>query len=318
MKKSILLLICLLLSFLSFSQIGINNVDPKATLDVTGTPSVITVPDGVIPPRITRTELINKTAYSTAQLGAMLFVTDLSGSTNTATANITEVGYYYFDGLKWQKIAGQKIAEYGQITQAIWSSDFNGYIKLDGRAKTSLTAAQQAQATALGIGANLPKADNTPEYLYAKLSSTITNVVQTLTNFTAIAGNMTINSGVVTLKANKLYDIECIIGSNNPISGYSAYAFYELQNATTGVILPSANTGFLGDPRSGSYADIGDIATKALIKPTVDTDIRVRITASSVTGNIDSTKSFLKIVQIDSFGQSIGTTTTNTFIYLGN
>jgi len=158
----------------------------------------------------------------------MLFVTDLSGSTNTATANVTEVGYYYFDGLKWQKIA-----EYGQITQAIWSSDFNGYVKLDGRAKTSLTAAQQAQATALGIGANLPMADNTPEYLYAKLSSTVTNVVQTLTNFTAVAGNMTINSGVVTLKANKLYEIECSLASNNTVSGYSSYAFYELQNATT-------------------------------------------------------------------------------------
>ncbi|WP_406844012.1 hypothetical protein [Flavobacterium soyae] len=317
MKNSILLLICLLFSFLSFSQIGINNIDPKATLDVTGTPSVITVPDGVIPPRITRAELINKTAYSTAQLGAMLFVTDLSGSTNTATANVTEVGYYYFDGLNWQKIAGQKIAEYGQITQAVWSSDFNGYVKLDGRAKTSLTATQQAHATALGIGANLPMADNTPEYLYAKLSSTITNVVQTLTNFTAIAGNMTINTGVVTLKANKIYDIECIIGSIGT-PGYSAYAFYELQNATTGVILPSANTGFFGDSRSAAYGDIGDIATKALIKPAVDTDIRVRITSCSTSGNIDSAKSFLKIVQVDSFGQSIGTTATNTFIYLGN
>lgn len=247
MKNSILLLIFLLSSYLSFSQIGINNIDPKATFDVTGTPSVITVPDGVIPPRITRTQLINKTAYSTAQLGAMLFVTDLSGSTNTATANVTEVGYYYFDGSSWQRIAGQKIAEYGQITHAIWSSDFNGYVKLDGRAKTSLTATQQAQATALGIGANLPTADNTPEYLYAKLSSTITNLVQTLTNFTAVAGNMTINSGVVTLKANKFYDIECIIGSIGT-PGYSAYAYYELQNATTGVILPSANTGFLEIP----------------------------------------------------------------------
>ncbi|MDR7209386.1 hypothetical protein [Flavobacterium piscis] len=317
MKNSILLLICFFLSFLSFSQIGINNVDPKATLDVTGTPTVITVPDGVIPPRITRAELINKTAYSTDQLGAILFVTDLSGTVNTATANITEVGYYYFDGSNWQKIAGPKIAEYGQIIQALWSSDFNGYVKLDGRAKTSLTANQQAQATALGIGANLPLADNTPEYLYAKLSSTIANVVQTLTNFTAVAGNMTINSGVVTLKANKIYDVECIIGAVGT-PGYSAYAFYELQNATTGVILPSANSGFFGDSRTISYGDIGDVATKALIKPTVDTDIRVTITSCSTSGNIDSVKSFLKIVQIDSFGQSIGTTSTNTFIYLGN
>ncbi|WP_445457582.1 hypothetical protein [Flavobacterium sp. HNIBRBA15423] len=315
MKNSILL-ICLLLSILSFSQVGIDNITPKATLDVTGKPAVTTVPDGVIPPRITRAELIDKTAYSTDQLGAILFVTDLSGSTNAATANITEIGYYYFDGSNWQRIAGEKIAEYGQIIHALWSSDFNGYVKLDGRAKTSLTATQQAQATALGIGANLPMADNTPEYLYAKLSSTIPNGAQTLTGFTAVAGNMTINAGVVTLKANKLYEIECMIGSIGT-PGYSAFAFYELQNATTGVILPSANIGFFGDSRTVNYGDLGDVATKALIKPAVDTDIRVRITSSTTTGNIDSAKSFLKIVQIDSFGQSIGTTATNTFIYLG-
>lgn len=114
-----------------------------------------------------------------------------------------------------------------------------------------------------------------------------------------------------------MYDIECIIGAVGT-PGYSAYAFYELQNATTGVILPSANSGFFGDSRTTNYGDIGDVAAKALIKPTVDTDIRVRITSCSSSGNIDSVKAFLKIVQIDSFGQSIGTTSTGTFIYLGN
>ena len=48
----------------------------------------------------------------------------------------------------------------GQIISALKSSDFDGWIKLDGRAKSTLTSTQQAQATALGIGVNLPDATN--------------------------------------------------------------------------------------------------------------------------------------------------------------
>lgn len=49
---------------------------------------------------------------------------------------------------------------YGDIKQGIQSTDHNGWIKLDGRLKSSLTATQQTQATALGIGTNLPDASN--------------------------------------------------------------------------------------------------------------------------------------------------------------
>lgn len=49
---------------------------------------------------------------------------------------------------------------YGDIKQGIQSADHNGWVKLNGRLKSSLTASQQAQATALGIGANLPDASN--------------------------------------------------------------------------------------------------------------------------------------------------------------
>lgn len=40
------------------------------------------------------------------------------------------------------------------------AADHNGWVRLDGRLKSTLTATQQAQATALGIGANLPNASN--------------------------------------------------------------------------------------------------------------------------------------------------------------
>jgi hypothetical protein len=49
-------------------------------------------------------------------------------------------------------------AKYGDVKTGIQPADHDGWIRLDGRAKSSLTASQQAQATSLGIGANLPNA----------------------------------------------------------------------------------------------------------------------------------------------------------------
>lgn len=49
---------------------------------------------------------------------------------------------------------------YGDVKQGIQTTDHSGWIKLDGRLKSTLTASQQTQATALGIGTNLPDASN--------------------------------------------------------------------------------------------------------------------------------------------------------------
>ncbi|WP_139222013.1 hypothetical protein [Chryseobacterium oleae] len=65
--------------------------------------------DGFIAPRLTRTELTNKgdALYGTAQNGAIIFITDISGgNVNTQRINMTETGYYYFDSVAnvWRKI----------------------------------------------------------------------------------------------------------------------------------------------------------------------------------------------------------------------
>lgn len=54
---------------------------------------------------------------------------------------------------------GSSAAYYGDVQAYYKTADFTGWVKLDGRAKTTLTATQQARATALGIGANLPNTD---------------------------------------------------------------------------------------------------------------------------------------------------------------
>lgn len=150
------------LSIPAFAQIGIGNNDPKATLDISGNPSATGTPDGIIAPRINRADLIAKSAYTTAQKGTIIYIADLSGTTNIATNKITEIGYYYFDGAKWCSMNSTGFTfNYGDIKTGIQSNDHNGWIKLDGRAINTLTATQQVKAAALGIGSNLPNATNT-------------------------------------------------------------------------------------------------------------------------------------------------------------
>jgi hypothetical protein len=50
------------------------------------------------------------------------------------------------------------IAEYGDVKYGFQTADHKGWVLLNGRAKSTLTVPQQAQATALGFGANLPDA----------------------------------------------------------------------------------------------------------------------------------------------------------------
>ncbi len=66
-------------------------------------------------------------------------------------------------GVSWKKISGNApmtVINYGDVKTGFQSDDHSGWIKLNGRAKSTLSATQQAQATALGIGTNLPNADN--------------------------------------------------------------------------------------------------------------------------------------------------------------
>ena len=90
-------------------SMGINTADPKATLDVVGSPATATELDGIIPPKLTRAQLIAKAGYGVAQKGAIVYVTDLTGTVNTATANVGQTGLYMFDGSKWNIVA-QKFA----------------------------------------------------------------------------------------------------------------------------------------------------------------------------------------------------------------
>jgi uncharacterized protein (TIGR02145 family) len=108
MKKLLLCAAFIAASFTSIAQVGVDTELPMATLDVVGNAANTAVADGIIAPRITRTQLINKgdATYGPDQEGTIIYVTDISGSADTGkTINVTAVGYYYFDGdQKWQSL----------------------------------------------------------------------------------------------------------------------------------------------------------------------------------------------------------------------
>jgi hypothetical protein len=66
-------------------------------------------------------------------------------------------------GVTWKKLSGNSamtVINFGDIKTGMQANDHNGWVRLNGRLKSSLSATQQAQATLLGIGTNLPDATN--------------------------------------------------------------------------------------------------------------------------------------------------------------
>lgn len=77
-------------------------------------------------------------------------------------------------------VLGTAPAYFGDVKTSYQATDHAGWVLLDGRAKTALSATQQARATALGIGANLPSDDG------RMLAGTLTG--QTVGQATAAGG----------------------------------------------------------------------------------------------------------------------------------
>lgn len=116
--------------------IGTSSPNASAILDITSTTKGITFP------RMTSTQ---RNAIASPTNGLQVF-------------DITTNSICYYDGTSWVNTVS--VASFGDIKTGIQSGDHSGWIKLDGRAKSTLTSTQQAQATALGIGTTLPDATN--------------------------------------------------------------------------------------------------------------------------------------------------------------
>lgn len=119
------------------AQVGIGTETPasSAILDISSTNK------GILFPRMTSAQ---RNAITSPDIGLYIFDTDTKSP-------------WFYNGTSWINTAG---ANYGDIKTGIQSNDHNGWIKLDGRLKSTLTTSQQAAANSLSIGTNLPNASN--------------------------------------------------------------------------------------------------------------------------------------------------------------
>lgn len=144
----------------AYSQVGINTSTPATILEITKS-SDNSIPDGLLIPRLSTSDLVaNAAAYSSIHNAVVVYVTDGNGVSGI-TSNINEKGFYYYNSAsgKWEKLSSgsQSGVNYGDIKESqTESSDHSGWVKLDGRPVSSLTSSQQSNAAALGISGNLP------------------------------------------------------------------------------------------------------------------------------------------------------------------
>ncbi|WP_415324527.1 beta strand repeat-containing protein [Chryseobacterium sp. MMS23-Vi53] len=89
---------------ISIAQVGINTANPVSTLDIiaknaTGNSTNV---DGITIPRVDRARA---QAMASIPLSTMIYINDISTGTNSGTTiDVTSVGFYYFDGIKWVAI----------------------------------------------------------------------------------------------------------------------------------------------------------------------------------------------------------------------
>lgn len=81
-------------------NVGIGTTSPNLNLEVIGRPTDASRLDGIKSPLITGNQLRAKN-YTAAQAGTLIYVTQVDSAPAGQTINVTDIGYYYFDGSVW-------------------------------------------------------------------------------------------------------------------------------------------------------------------------------------------------------------------------
>lgn len=116
MKKYIYIVALLSVGSLSAQdkKVGINTTQPEATLTVNALDATDHLA-GLQAPRINREELTALgDVYNAEHTGTLIYITDVNGgNAEGQRALMTEVGYYYFDGNRWERAVST--AEYKNL-----------------------------------------------------------------------------------------------------------------------------------------------------------------------------------------------------------
>lgn len=178
MKKNIILLGALVISSVTYAQVGINNEAPKATLDVTAKTTDNTTAEGIIAPRLSGDDIKGKDGqYLADQKGAIVYAISAVGTPSVKTANITTEGYYYFDGALWTK--------FGSGTATVSTEPWN----VQGGITAATTNAQNIyQAGNVSIGSQTPIAPFTSNSITITPKLSVTGDVATTGSYYTTTG----------------------------------------------------------------------------------------------------------------------------------
>lgn len=132
-------MVALTMCLFSYAQVGINTINPKATLDVQRQ-QALNLADGVIPPRISGDSLrLKSNAYSFPQNGAIVYVTspvtNPDASTEPKTQDVESTGFFVYDANYVHPNSSQGIWNKVTTRETGWSKNtyaakFNGNITL--------------------------------------------------------------------------------------------------------------------------------------------------------------------------------------------
>lgn len=189
-------------------------------------------------------------------------------------------------GVTWKKLSGNSamtVINFGDVKTGFQSGDHNGWVRLDGRAKSLLSASQQAQATTLGIGTILPDATNA--FLVQNGTLPIGTVAGSNTKTIARANlpNVTL-TGTTSVDGSHTHTIKVNSNGVTVVSGGTVTAMAEANNNwTAGAAVSNANV--INDSGNHSHT----------------------FTTSSINGGVTQTT-------LDITPRSLSV---NTFIYLG-
>ena len=214
-----------------------------------------------------------------------------------------------FDRVYMKMVAGNlPINQYalGDVKTGIQSGDHNGWIKLDGRLKSTLTVSQQVQANLLGIGINLPDATNAVLMQSSGTLGTVTGSMSTTlaqNQLPNIAPTITVNSTVATMQNAGTHQHPVAVVAST-VGGYAAGNPSAFKNGMTPTTEADADI----TDRSGTatYPTTGIIGSAGDHNHTINTHTH---TASSTSINGGVTQQ-----AIDKTPRSL---VVNTFIYLG-
>lgn len=143
-----------------YSQVGIGTSVPNDDSIL----EVVSADKGILLPRVALKSSLQTYPLNSHVAGMVVYNTAQDGTgTNTVYP-----GLYYNDGTSWTRLNPNTI-KIGEIKHSFATADHKGWYLLNGRAKNTLPAVAQTNATAIGIAANLP--DGADRFLKAKTGS---------------------------------------------------------------------------------------------------------------------------------------------------